>query len=861
MPLPAGTKVGPYEILSALGAGGMGEVYRARDAKLGRDVALKTLSASFTHDPQRLARFRREAQVLAALNHPHVGAIYGLDEAEGQQFLVLELVEGESFDRRIARGPIPIDEALSIAREIAEALEAAHDRAIIHRDLKPGNIALTTDGHVKVLDFGLAKVTEVAGAASVGVENAPTVTTADLMTDVGAILGTAAYMSPEQARGRVVDKRCDIWAFGCVLYEMLTGRRAFPGQTTSDTIAAVLEREPAWDRLPDATPSGIRRLIRRCLEKTLKRRLRDIGDARIELEDALAGASDTTVAGRPIAPRRDVQFQRLTDFVGTKESPAISPDGKMVVFAAPVNGRRQIWIRLLTGGVSIQVTRDDGEHEHPRWAPDSSTIIYYKRPATPGEEGVLWEIAALGGPPRRLASAIGGGDISHDGRRIAIFRSAGEKVELVMLARGGSHAERVTLLPADRPYSLPRWSPDDRWIGFLSASSAAFDNALEIVSAADGERRAVAHSPWLRGFSWLPDGSGLVFSSSAGSTLLYPPIFNLRTIGRDGAGDRQLTFGDVSYVDPDVHQTHKLVACKVRSQSDIWRFPVSGPAAENTNAAIRITRQTGLAQTPSASPDGTEVVYLSDNGGHGNLWVATTSGSDVRQITFERDPAVAIGVPMWSPAGDRIAFLVTRSAQTGLSVIHPDGSGLREMARGWSACWSRDGRWLYYTPTREGARGLEKVSADGGPPIVVREESCFGLAMAADGVTLYDVHWPRNDIFGRWGDAEIRCLRLDNGPPRVLTHIAGLRVPLAPLILQPFLSPDGRSLALQLMDGATTNLWALPTDGGPLRQLTDFGDRAIMIVRSISWSADSQHLYAAVAESETDVVLFDGLTG
>jgi len=252
--LTAGTKIGSYEIVDALGAGGMGEVYRARDTKLGRDVAIKVLPDTFTHDPERLARFRREAQVLASLNHPHIGAIYGLDEANGQQFLVLELVDGESLDRHIARGKIPVDEALAIAKQIAEALEAAHEKGIIHRDLKPANVAVTRDGSVKVLDFGLAKATESASGAALDVTNSPTITTPAMMTGIGMILGTAAYMSPEQAKGKPADQRSDVWAFGCVLFEMLTGKRAFGGEDVSDTLATVLRGEPDWNLLPPGIP-------------------------------------------------------------------------------------------------------------------------------------------------------------------------------------------------------------------------------------------------------------------------------------------------------------------------------------------------------------------------------------------------------------------------------------------------------------------------------------------------------------------------------------------------------------------------------------------------------------------------------
>ena len=276
MALAAGTALGAYEIIALLGAGGMGEVYRARDTKLGRDVALKTLPESVTHDSERLARFRREAQLLAALNHPHIGAIYGLEETNSQRFLVLELVEGETLAARIQRGPLPVAEALAIAREIAAALEAAHEKGIIHRDLKPANIALTTRDRVKVLDFGLAKAADIARAgSSADAVNSPTVTSPATLTRMGLILGPAAYMSPEQARGRAADKRSDVWAFGCVLYEMLTGKRAFEGDDVSDALASVLKSDPAWSALPPSLSPATRALLEGCLEKDHRERISD----------------------------------------------------------------------------------------------------------------------------------------------------------------------------------------------------------------------------------------------------------------------------------------------------------------------------------------------------------------------------------------------------------------------------------------------------------------------------------------------------------------------------------------------------------------------------------------------------------
>ena len=847
-----GCQLGVYKVVAHIGAGGMAEVYRARDTKLQRDVALKVLPDLFLNDPGRLALFQREALVLASLNHPHIGAIYGLEESNDIRALVLELVEGPTLADRIAQAPISLDEACSIATQIAAALEAAHHRGIVHRDLKPANVKIRPDGTVKVLDFGLAKATQEGDRTQ---SSAPTVGG----TGDGVILGTTSYMAPEQARGRVVDKRADIWAFGCVLYEMLTGQPVFAGETVSDTIASILTREPEWRHIPHGTPAGIRRLLRRCLEKDLGRRLHDIADARLEIDDTLAGVADVTgSAAIQAAITRDVEFQRLTDFVGMKESPAVSPDGKMVAFVTLVNGGRQIWIRLLAGGVPLQVTRDDSDHDQPRWTPDASTLLYHSPSPSPAERGALWEIAALGGPPRRVASALGGGDVSHDGRRLALFQSSADHVELVTMARDGSQRTCVARVSPVCLYRSPRWSPDDRLLAF-QRDEFTFTNCLDVVPATGGEPREVARSEWLKGFSWLPDGSGLVYSSSRGSTLLYPPIFNLRTVGPDGRDDRQLTYGDQSFVEPDVHQSGCLLASRIRSQSDIWKFAVGGTPSENTRGRTRVTRQTGQAQTPSVSPTGEEIAYLSDNGGHGNLWIAKMDRSSVRQITFERDPAVSLGLPIWSPAGDWIAFVVAREWRSALWLIRPDGSGLHELVpRGWGPCWAPDGRHLIYTTGRNGPAHLERIALEGGAPVVVRTDASTP-AVAADARTLYYVHGLRPELLGLRGDLEICCAPFGDGPSHRFGRIAASRVPLSVRLLQLFLSPDGQWLAVPLVDGATSNVWALPTSGGPMKQLTDFGVHSNVIARSVSWSADSQFLFAAVAETETDIVLFDGL--
>jgi Tol biopolymer transport system component len=396
------------------------------------------------------------------------------------------------------------------------------------------------------------------------------------------------------------------------------------------------------------------------------------------------------------------------------------------------------------------------------------------------------------------------------------------------------------------------------------------------VAARGGERRKITQDSALNGFSWLPDGSGFVYSSSRGSTMLYPPVCNLRTIARNGGGDRALTFGDDSYIDPDVHPTGRVVMSRVRMRSDIWKFPIAGSPAENTRHATRITRQTGQVQTPSVSPDGTHVVYISDNGGHANLWVATTDGSTARQITFETDPLVSVGVPVWSPRGDVIAFVMNRSGQGGLWAVRP-GAALRHVVRGWAPCWSSDGRWLYYWRLGEERKRVEKLPIDGGQPLMVREDASgiVNPAISPDGATLYFVRPVSSEPLSEesnsahptvglwwWGSVTEFCRASpEDGPTEVIARVPGERTAGAPgaLVGHAAVSPDGKWLATSLVDGPTTNLWVLPTSGGELQPMTDFGDRPTLISRNVSWSADSQYIYAALAESQTNIVLIQGL--
>src|SRR5438552_2768206 len=435
-----GQRLGSYQVLSLLGAGGMGEVYRAHDTKLARDVAIKVLPKAFADDPDRLGRFRREAQVLASLNHPNIATIHGLEQSDGVNYLVMELVAGETLAQRIARtGPLPISEVLSLCRQIAEGLEAAHARGVVHRDLKPANVKVTSQGKVKVLDFGLAKAFSGDGSGT-DVLNGPTLT--EIGTEPGAVLGTPSYMSPEQARGKAVDKRTDIWAFGCVLYELLTARQAFRGETSADSIAAVVEREPDWKMLPPTTPPNIRRLLQRCLQKDSNSRLRDIGDARIEIGEALIESPETVPAAlqpRPwwrATPRRLIGFLVVIAAValwslwrggppaqrpmlpfaiplpqgqtlgGREAAVAISPDGNQIAYIAQTrDGQRQIYLRQLNELEGKPVPGTEGA-AHPVFSPDGKWLAFC------GRGGPLLKVPLSGGAPQFLYdynNKLGGG--------------------------------------------------------------------------------------------------------------------------------------------------------------------------------------------------------------------------------------------------------------------------------------------------------------------------------------------------------------------------------------------------------------------------------------------------------------------
>jgi eukaryotic-like serine/threonine-protein kinase len=877
-------------VLGAIGAGGMGEVYRARDPRLQREVAVKILPPSFSSDQERLHRFEREAHAAAALNHPNILAVYDIGTQDGSPYIVSELLEGESLRERLRSGPLSVRKAIECGLEIARGLAAAHDKGIVHRDLKPENIFFTRDGRVKLLDFGLAKLTQAA--ATSGASETMTV-----QSNLGSVVGTMGYMSPEQVRGKPADARSDLFAFGVVLYEMISGKRAFHGETPADTMSAILHSEP-----PELTETNrnvapaLQRIVVHCLEKNPEERFQSMRDVIFDLDGVTATSG--TIAALPVkrgaywlnkrvpviasiivvgaltayfatrrstpAARVPVAFQQLTDFVGMEESPAISPDGKAVAFSFGETAP-QIWVRLLASGPPLQITRDESSHFFPRWAPDSASLIYFSPSPNPDEQGTISEIPALGGAPRRLASAISGGDLSHDGKHLVYFRLSEGQVELVVTDRDGSNLRRLARLAADYGYWYARWSPDDRLVGYQRGRIFSYD-VFAVPSSGGEPQRLTRDYKILRGFSWLADNSGIVYSSSRGTSVLYLPTMNLWSVKLDGSGARQLTFGEASYVDPDLDSKGRLPASRIQMDFNVWRFPVSGSPIENVRGAVQVTHQTAHVQTPSLSPGDRELAYLSDSGGHGNLWVMKLGGSDeVRQITFEQDPDVAVGVPVWSPDGRNITFFTRRpdTPNGDQWLVNPDGSNRRRLTNdgGWAA-WSPDGKWLYVSPLAgEGKPStIIKLPVEGGNAVVVRTDDAFGSAPAPDGRTLYFVR--QISPVGRGWGLEVHAASPENGPSQLLARFPAWRapvsIPFSTAGFQPVVSPDGKWLTLTLVDGSTTNLYLLPTKGGPPRQITSFGSPT-EIARRVSWSSDSMYLYAAVSHKDADVVLLTNL--
>ena len=701
MTLAAGTKLGPYEIIAPLGAGGMGEVYRARDTRLGRDVAIKALPDEFAQDAERLSRFEREARVLASLTHSNIAAIHGVEEVETSRYLVLEFVAGETLAERLARGPLPVDEAIDICRDIAAGVEAAHENGIVHRDLKPGNVIITPTGQVKVLDFGLA--TGGGGSASgsnPNLSHSPTLVSQ--ATRAGVILGTAAYMSPEQARGRAVDRRTDIWSFGCVLYECLTGKALFQGETVSDLIARILEREPDWSALPATTPARVRELLKRCLRKDPRERLRDIGDARLELSEAHAivdGGSAATaararssklpwiiaaagvvlaaaaIALRPAPRVSDEKTMRLSiplpaGLEVSTETPdvTISPDGKTILFAAmDSSGTTRLYARPLATQTARGIPGTE-DATIPFWSPDSRQIAFFAN-------STLKRMALTDDRAQVIADAPNARGGAWSPGNVIVYQPNASGPLLQIPASGGTPTPATTLdeKNGETAHRFPQFLPDGEHFIYvtLPEKKNGLDTRVGTLDAVPGP--VVCTSP-LRA-TYVAPGYLVFFQNQS----VMAQRFDSATFKLSGAPQVVRDLGDATgnySGSPLVGASDDGTMVQREIRSNYTRVNLLDRAGRPIRT---LPFQAGSYAELKFSPDGTRLAFTYGEGqsaSRAHTWVADIARGVTTRIEFEGNFDSS---PMWTPDGSRVVWGSHREAGRNLYWKSADGTGGDEL--------------------------------------------------------------------------------------------------------------------------------------------------------------------------------------
>jgi serine/threonine protein kinase len=713
MALVPGTRLGPYEIAGPIGEGGMGQVYRATDTNLGRHVAIKVLPDGFSRDAERLARFEREARTLASLNHVNIAIVHGFERSDGVPALVMELVEGPTLHDRVAHGSIPLAETLSIARQVADALEAAHEQGIIHRDLKPANIKVRPDGRVKVLDFGLAKLVETDRTretrGSAQLAESPTITSPAMQTIVGVLLGTAAYMSPEQAKGDEADRTSDVWAFGCVLYEMLTGRVAFQGATVSETIASVLKDEPDWRRLPTDTPENIRRLLRRCLNKDRKRRIQHIGDARLELEEPSVASPHTVAPSRreriawttavtalaivatvgawralrtpPAAP--EVRLELNTPPTSDPISFAISPDAQKIVYVATSDGRSRLWLRYL-GGVAAQVLAGTDGATFPFWSPDSRSIGFFA-------DSSLKRIDINGGAIQTLAKTpiTRGGTWNQNGTIVFAPQAIGPLLRVQEIGSEPSMASRVK--PQQGSHRFPQFLPDGQHFLYYATGSAAVRGVY--VGALDGSEptrlmdadTAAAYSPSGHLLFIRQDTLFAQDFDPRRLSLAGDPFPVAQRVAQSGLGRPNLGAFSTSADGPLVYRTGSAGRRQL-----VWFDRAGGEIAKAGGPED--------AYGPSLSPDGMRVAIARTVNGNTDVWSLDLERGILTRLTSDSS---IDSYPVWSPDGSRVAYQSNRAGYTDLYQKSVNSTAGEELLLGSVGSklpydWSSDGRFLVY---------------------------------------------------------------------------------------------------------------------------------------------------------------------
>jgi serine/threonine protein kinase/Tol biopolymer transport system component len=720
-----GSRLGHYEIEAPLGSGGMGEVYRARDTRLGRVVALKVLSTRLDATPALRERFAREARAISSVEHPNICALYDVGAADGVDFIVMQFVEGETLAARLARGPLPWPEARAVALQIAQALEAAHERGVVHRDLKPSNVQLAKDGPVKLLDFGLAKILMPEAAAQLQTQS-PTL---PAPSQLGVAVGTLPYMSPEQARGGSIDRRTDIWAFGCVLYEMLSGCRAFDGSSAPDVLAAVVRGEPDWARLPAEMPSRSRELVQRCLRKDARQRLRDIGDARLELEEPTAGLADDRAArprrsrselaawsiaaaaavlaalalARPWRqapePRETMRFSVVTNLSGVEAHPSFSPDGRSVAFISNLGGQWDVYVALVRGGSPVRITNDLNLEQRPRWSPDGSRLLFQRLNAAGAFD--VWVVPALGGDARLLLPDARTPAWSSDGRSIA-YSARGD---LWICDENGRNSRALTHAEPPLGHLQPAFARDGRSVVFVRRREGPYSE-LEIVDVASGKVRALtqdgalANSP-----AWSSDGRFVYFTSTRGGTL------------------------------------------------NVWKTPAAGGEPQ------QVTAGRGDDAEIDVSADGTRLVFSTFRANVNVAERALAAGPDPPLRWLTTDSVRGEHIPRYSHDGRRIAYFTSRGGAEPetLWVMESDGSNPRRVVedgrRNIQQRWMHDSKHLIYVSRMSGitmaGSELRRVDVAGGAPETLLKELAIPIwgDVAPDGRLLLRISGSKAELF------------------------------------------------------------------------------------------------------------------
>ena len=871
-----------YTIIESLGQGGMGEVYVAEDSKLNRRVALKVLTGLTASDPERRARFEREAKAVAALNHPNIVTIHSVEEADGVPFLTMELVEGRLLSSLLTPGGMPLDALLRTGIGIGDAIAAAHQKGITHRDLKPANVMITNDGRVKVLDFGLAKLREAELDAD-GVTQMP----ASDLTGEGRIIGTIAYMSPEQAEGKIVDQRSDIFSLGVMLHEMATGERPFKGDTNVSVMSAILKDTPS--SITDVNPklpTGLARVIRRALAKDPSRRYQSATDLRNDLEE-LQDESDTArtvsaAAMRPTMPekrksRRGLyaaaimvllaavgaiayfaanngsraggetfeleKFARLTT-TGSALIAAISPDGRYVVHIKG-EGQPSLWVRQTAAMSDVQIVPpSDVRYDGLTFAPDGN-FVYYVTYAGTGGVASLYRIPVLGGAPQRVLEDIDSRiSFAPDGERITFVRGApGQGLNYVMIGNitGGEPKVLAQLEKPDQiQLNAPSWSPDGRTI--LVAVQSLRDgphNAAFAVDATTGDARNIGGRwAFVHDLEWMPDGGSFIVSATefGGQApqlwqVMYPD------------GERHHVTNDLNtYIGVSIARDGRsLATVQVENSSNIWISPLADPASARpiTTGQGRADGVGGIAW----APDG-RVVFTSNATGHPEIWIMDGDGQNQRQVTNNPQPSL---VPAVTPDGRNVVYQRVRAEGMFLYRVGLDGSGETQLTRGgaeFAPNVSRDGRWVYYNSPISGQPRPFKVSIDGGEPTSLGEFYFRPQDESPDGTTLIGLSW---DNEGR--RSRLATMPTAGGKPTLLA---------LDITSGAIWSPDGKSITYLDATQRPLNLWSRSLQGGTPQQLTRLPPGNVF---AAAWSRDGKQLAVGRGTTSSDVVIVTGKGG